>query len=206
MNTSKVCTNSARLELLMAPLGRTIDVVVSTRQPDDNPKTFHIHERLLRGISPYLDSACKRIWRVSDDDEVPIVVEDMRVFRMFVQWLYSGAFQYHTLPDTDSKCQGSIRMILQFYVLAVRLQVPALKDHILSEMQNIPLADSDFANIKYLYTNTNGPCELREELMKRVASICRGVRANRYFQDGWAENAQSCPEFFFDLANKLNCG
>ncbi|KAK8240692.1 hypothetical protein HDK90DRAFT_509128 [Phyllosticta capitalensis] len=64
--------------------GLMITVVVGG---EDSPRTFNIHETLLRSTSPFCDKALSGDWKESKDKKINLPDEDPMIFDVYQKWL-----------------------------------------------------------------------------------------------------------------------
>ncbi|EER25635.1 hypothetical protein D8B26_000046 [Coccidioides posadasii str. Silveira] len=182
--------------------GRFRGVTVITITVGESEAQFQAHKDLLCQKSPFFNGALTSDFKEAAEHAITLPEDDPDTFERFLQWVYSGTYVLSGI-GSDEEVDERYMQLAQLYVLADKLEVPALKHNIINEMFLMKLSPGKPPQvdvISYVYENTRVRSPLRQLI---VAWLVWHVDFEWYKTANAMNFLPQCPEFAADLAVAL---
>ncbi|KAK4507072.1 hypothetical protein PRZ48_000806 [Zasmidium cellare] len=147
------------------------DFVGSDTDPEDTPKTFYAHDKILIENSDFFAAALRNNWTESRERIVKLPAESPRSFELFLRFIYRreaiGRLRWR--PNTDFA--DNSHFLVRCWALGEKLICTdfqdAVMDALLVELKYVPATPEDLH--QSIYTSTSTPNAL-SRLMVDIAA------------------------------------
>jgi BTB/POZ domain len=156
-----------------------IEIVVG-----EEAAVWFLHEKLLVASSTFFKAAINSRFKEGSERKITLAADEDLVFRLFVQYLYTRAFQ-----------TSSMRLLLQAYVLGDKLGAPEFQAHALDKIFSLNHSHCHFTaeQVLWVFDNTLPECGLRKLAADTVAHGTLRQKLN-YVKEDWEMLAPIMPE------------
>ena len=159
---------------------------------------FYLYENHLVYHSLFFRKALEGPWKESQDKVVELPEEEPYLFRMFIQWLYTGDFH------TGSEIEENLLDHCKLYALADKYQVLRLKNHVIDKIigdkRGNLLYDPPEEAIRFVYLRTANSSKLRLLICAiLLTDLDDASSPSDWFLDSTRTLAHDFPDLYFDL-------
>ena len=134
---------------------------------------FHIHRGLVCSYSSYFIGALTHGWKEAEEGKIKLHNENVDVFRVFFEWLYTRRLPVCGLFDTPCSENYSRRLLIQAWIFGDAHGIPSLQNAITSMLIATWDRNSYFVaanNVTLIYENTLSRSPLRKLVVDMAAA------------------------------------
>lgn len=176
-----------------------IKVVVGSKE-----EAFYIHASALESSSEFFRSALKKEWAKKDDESIDLRDQDVEIFKIYVNWLYTSQVSVESDPAETVKPTGAkYTQLAHSYALGEHLCDTDFQDSVINSIigysrikntaNNSSYPGPQTINVIYNNTVTNSPAR------RLVVDFYV-----RFGTDGWTTDSITMHhEFLGDLSKAL---
>lgn len=176
-----------------------VKVIVGSKE-----ELFYIHASVLESSSEFFKSALKREWAKEDDDSIDLRDQDLEIFKIYVNWLYTGQISVESDPaETVKPTASKYTQLAHSYALGEHLCDPEFQYSVIHSIIG-------YSRIKNTHNNSSFPGPIAINVIYNNTSSNSPARRLvvdfyvRFGTDNWITDSDTMNhEFLADLSKAL---
>jgi hypothetical protein len=144
----------------------TSDLVQIDVGPEDNRRTFRVHEKALCHYSGYFAGAMRGKFVEAETKRITLATEDPDIFSMFIYWLYRGR-----IPPPAEASHHAWETVMKLWVFGDVRTVRLLQNDTMDLLLRTAVESNQVPTIciPYIYSNTMPDSPLRRVMIDMVS-------------------------------------
>ncbi|KAK5139214.1 hypothetical protein LTR04_003782 [Oleoguttula sp. CCFEE 6159] len=171
-------------------------------------QSFVLHKDLVRLKCPVFSASLQAKPGEPPMTDIHLPAEKPATFARFMQWLYTGDFEYQYFDgrpkdDASSDSDGVFLPLIELYLLARRFRILALMNLAIATIGKVARETKEWLDLKttnFIYSHTRADSQLRKLAVDHWAWQWDARTPNAATWDVVGQNVEK--EFLFDLARR----